>query len=95
MHLIVPQATQAFLTPAMEANWSEYPCAYIKCLKDNSTSLADQDHMIEKMRNKEGAGKLGGKDVRVVELESDHCTMLSMPDRLVVEVIRFWEEVSS
>lgn len=95
MHLIVPQATQAFLTPATEASWSAYPCAYIKCLKDNSTSLVDQDHMIEKIRNKASVGGLCGKDARVVELESDHCTMISMPDRLVKEVIDFWEFVSS
>ena len=45
-------------------------------MQDNSTSLDDQDHMIEKL---DKANPANSK----TELESDHYPMLCMPERLV------------
>jgi hypothetical protein len=73
---ITPQASSAFTTPVETASWSKYPCAYIKCLKDNSTSLKDQDHMVAKLERR------CEWSPAVAQLESDHDPFLCMPEKL-------------
>lgn len=65
---------------------------YENCLKDNSTSLEDQDHMIAKLHN---AAKSSGTYVGVEELESDHCPMMCMPNKLTQVELRFLEALFS
>ncbi|TKA67533.1 hypothetical protein B0A55_08460 [Friedmanniomyces simplex] len=77
-----PQSLSSFTSPAKTASWSQYPCAYIKCTQDNSTSLVDQEHMIEKLRR-----HCQWKPT-VAELNSDHVPFLSMPEKLADMVKR-------
>lgn len=49
---IAPQASSAFTTPVHHAAWEHFPCAYVRCLQDRSMSLAEQDHMLEKLQRR-------------------------------------------
>ena len=81
---VTPQATAAFTTPVTEGSWRGWRCWYVKCLRDASTSLVDQEHMIGKLKRVDAWGEEG---LGVVELESDHCPFVCMPERLA-EVVR-------
>ena len=56
---------------------------HVKCLQDDSTSLEDQDNMIENLRH----GATDQREVKVAELESDHYPVICMPDRLIKAVV--------
>ncbi|KAK3676575.1 hypothetical protein LTR78_003349 [Recurvomyces mirabilis] len=83
---IRPQSMTSFMTPVKHAGWNEYPCAYIKCTKDNSTSVEDQDHMIAKLR------KQCEWKPTVVEVASDHCPFLGMPDTIAAMLKRLVDD---
>ncbi|KAK3615457.1 hypothetical protein LTR56_026573 [Elasticomyces elasticus] len=83
---IRPQALSSFTAPAKTASWRYYPCAYVKCKKDSSTSTIDQEHMIEKLQRR------CEWTPTVAELESDHCPFISMPEELAGLVVKLVED---
>lgn len=64
------------MEPMKHAGWRDLPCVYIKCLQDNALSPTLQDHFIKRLRS--GCSE----EPTVLELDSDHFPMVSMPDKL-------------
>jgi hypothetical protein len=63
-----------------EAGWKDYPCGYVKCMLDYGLTLVDQEWAVERLEKRRGDG------LQVVELQSDHCPVLGMPEQLAAVV---------
>ena len=76
---LVPHALSSFLEPTQHSAWKQYPCTYVRCLRDNANSIEQQDFFIDRLTK-------GATTVNTMDLEGDHCPFVSMPKKLAALV---------
>ncbi|KAH7051038.1 Alpha/beta hydrolase fold-1 [Macrophomina phaseolina] len=70
---LLPNPGNVGTVPGRGAPWKNVPAVYLKCLKDVILPPAVQQRMLD---------AVGGDALRVVELDSSHSPMLSMPEKV-------------
>ena len=80
LDMLQPMTYSAFTTPTRYAAWRDFPCSYIKCLKDNAVTSAMWDPYIARWKDE-------GVEHSVEELDTSHSPFWSEPNALL-EVLK-------